>query len=74
VRNCIRENRIYELPNIISTSRKIGMQDMDTGIAEIYFKRYIDRNDAINSSVHPQAMEKLLTPANRENFLKNLQN
>ncbi len=74
VRNCIRENRIYEIPNIILTSRKIGMQDMDTSIAEIYFRGYVDRNDAINCSVHPQAMEKLLAPENRVNFLRNMQN
>jgi twitching motility protein PilT len=74
VRNCIRENRIYEIPNIITTSRKIGMQDMDTSIAEIYFKGFIDRNDAIGCSTHPQKMEKLLVAENRETFLKNQQN
>jgi twitching motility protein PilT len=73
VRNCIRENRIYEIPNIISTSRKLGMQDMDTSIAEIYFKGYIDRNDAIACSTHPQKMEKLLTAENRNSFLRSHQ-
>lgn len=73
VRNCIRENRVYEIPNIISTSRKIGMQDMDTSIAEVYFKGFIDRNEAINCSPNPQKMEKLLVPENRVNFLKNQQ-
>jgi twitching motility protein PilT len=74
VRNCIRENRIYEIPNIITTSRKIGMQDMDTSIAEIYFKGFIERNDAVSCSTHPQRMGKLLVAENRENFLKNQQN
>ena len=32
VRNCIRENRIYEIPNIIETSRRLGMQTMDHSI------------------------------------------
>ncbi len=73
VRNCIRENRIYEIPNIISTSRRIGMQDMDTSIAEIYFKGFIERNDAIGCSTHPQKMEKTLVAENRANFLKNQQ-
>jgi len=74
VRNCIRENRIYEIPNIITTSRKIGMQDMDTSIAEIYFKGFIEKNDAVSCSTHPQKMEKLLVAENRANFLKNQQN
>ncbi|MGB8225253.1 MAG: type IV pilus twitching motility protein PilT [Sedimentisphaerales bacterium] len=73
VRNCIRENRIYELPNVISTSRKIGMQEMDTSIAEIYFNGFIDKDEAINRSTHPQKMEKLLVPENRVSFLKNIQ-
>jgi twitching motility protein PilT len=74
VRNCVRENRIYEIPNIITTSRKIGMQDMDTSIAEIYFKGFIERNDAVSCSTHPQKMDKLLVAENRANFLKNQQN
>jgi twitching motility protein PilT len=74
VRNCIRENRIYEIPNIIATSRKMGMQEVDTSIAELYFKGFIDKDDAINSSTHPQKMEKTLSADNRATFLKNLQN
>ena len=30
VRNCIRENRIFEIPNIIETSRALGMQTLDS--------------------------------------------
>jgi twitching motility protein PilT len=73
VRNCIRENRIYELPNVIMTSRKIGMQDMDTSITELYFKGFIEKDEAVNYSAHPQRMEKLLIPENRVNFLENQQ-
>jgi twitching motility protein PilT len=62
VRNCIRENRIYEIPNIIETSRKIGMQLMDHSISEMYFNGYIDRDEAITRSSNPGKMEKLLTP------------
>ena len=62
VRNCIRENRIYEIPNIIETSRKVGMQGLDNSIAEMYFKGYIDREEAIVRSANPGKMEKLLVP------------
>ncbi len=62
VRNCIRENRIYEIPNIIETSRKMGMQNMDNSIADMYFKGYIDREEAITKSTNPAKMDKLLTP------------
>lgn len=59
-RNCIRENRIYEIPNIIETSRRLGMQNMDNSIAEMYSKGYIDREEAIARSSNPGRMEKML--------------
>ncbi len=62
VRNCIRENRIYEIPNIIETNRKLGMHLMDYSIAETYNKGYIDREEAINRSTNPRKMDTLLKP------------
>ena len=62
VRNCIRENRIYEIPNIIETSRRMGMQNLDNSIVEMYSKGYLDREEAIARSTNPGKMEKLLTP------------
>jgi len=62
VRNCIRENRIYEIPNIIETSRRVGMQNMDNSIADMYFKGFIDREDAITRSSNPGKMDQQLTP------------
>jgi len=62
VRNCIRENRIYEIPNVIETSRRIGMMNLDNSIADMYFKGFIDREEAINRSSNPGKMEKVLVP------------
>jgi twitching motility protein PilT len=62
VRNCIRENRIYEIPNIIETSRRLGMQNLDNSITDMYFKGYIDRDEAIMRSSNPAKMEKTLVP------------
>jgi twitching motility protein PilT len=64
-RNCIRENRIYEIPNIIETSRRLGMQSMDNSIAEMYFKGFIDREEAIVRSGNPGKMEKVLAAAGK---------
>ncbi len=64
VRNCIRENRIYEIPNFIETSRRLGMQNLDNSIAEMYFKGYINREEAIIRSTNPGKMEELLVPLN----------
>ena len=65
VRNCIRENRIFEIPNIIETSRRLGMQTMDHSIQQNYMKGFLDREEAIVRSSNPGKMEKLL-PANSQ--------
>lgn len=70
VRNCIRENRIFEIPNIISTSRRLGMQDMDFSIAQMFFKGFIDRNEAVMRSSNPGKMEKVLQEENRDRIMK----
>jgi twitching motility protein PilT len=69
VRNCIRENRIYEIPNIIETSRRLGMQTMDNGIQQMYMKGYIDRDEAIIRATNPGKMEKIL-PASPQGALQ----
>ncbi len=66
VRNCIRENRIYEIPNVIETSRRLGMQNLDYSIAEMYSKGYINRDEAVMRSSNPAKMEKILGPMNSE--------
>ncbi|NIA17484.1 MAG: PilT/PilU family type 4a pilus ATPase [Planctomycetes bacterium] len=60
VRSCIRENRIFEIPNIIETSRKLGMQTMDKSIADMYSLGFIDRDEAVTRSSNPARMEKAL--------------
>jgi twitching motility protein PilT len=62
VRNCIRENKIYEMPNIIETSRRLAMQKMDFSIQELYEKGFIDREEAIMRSTNPAKMDKVLGP------------
>ncbi|MHC4061049.1 MAG: type IV pilus twitching motility protein PilT [Planctomycetota bacterium] len=70
VRNCIRENRIYEIPNIIETSRKMGMQNIDNSIVEMYSKGYLDREEAITRANNPGKMEKLLPPMQHTQFVE----
>ncbi len=70
VRNCIRENRIYEIRNVIETSRRMGMQSLDNSIADSFFKGYIDREEAILRSTNPTKVEKLLIPADEFNVVQ----
>ncbi|HEX8341628.1 MAG TPA: type IV pilus twitching motility protein PilT [Tepidisphaeraceae bacterium] len=60
VRNCVRENRIFEIPNIISTSRAIGMQTLDDSIKQLFVNGYISRDDAIAQAAHPEKLERSL--------------
>lgn len=60
VRNLIREARTFEIPNVIETSRAIGMCSLDSSIAELYFNGYISREDAIAQAAHPDKLERQL--------------
>lgn len=68
VRNCIRENRIYEIPNIIETSRRLGMQSMDYSIANLFFKGFVDKDEAIAKSSNPGKMSKIIAEGRRQMF------
>ncbi len=60
VRNCIRENRIFEIPNIIETSRALGMQTLDSSIKQLFVNGYISREDAVAQAAHPEKLERSL--------------
>jgi twitching motility protein PilT len=60
VRNLIRENRIYEIHNVIETSRALGMQTMDTSIKQLYFNGKISKEDAVSMAHHPEKLERQL--------------
>jgi twitching motility protein PilT len=60
VRNCIRENRIFEIPNIIATSRALGMQSLDDSIKQMFINGYISREDAVAQAAHPEKLERTL--------------
>jgi twitching motility protein PilT len=60
VRNLIRENRAFEIPNVIETNRALGMTSLDNAIAELYFNGMISREDAIAQAAYPEKIERTL--------------
>ena len=60
VRNCIRENRIFEIPNIIATSRALGMQSLDDSIKQLFVNGFITKEDAVAQAAHPEKLERSL--------------
>jgi twitching motility protein PilT len=60
VRNCIRENRIFEISNVIETSRALGMQTLDSSIKQLFVNGFVSREDAIAQAAHPEKLERAL--------------
>jgi twitching motility protein PilT len=60
VRNIIREARTFEIPNVIDTSRQMGMVSLDNAIAELYFNGLISREDAVAQAAYPDKIERQL--------------
>ena len=61
VRNCIRESRIFEIPNIIETNRALGMCTLDNSIKMLYFNGQIARDDALANANRPDQLEKAMS-------------
>ncbi len=60
VRNCIRENRIFEIPNVIETSRGRGMMSRDTSISQLFLNGQISREDALVYASNPDKLDRAL--------------
>jgi twitching motility protein PilT len=61
VRNCIRENRVFEVPQIIETNRALGMQLFDESLKQLYFNGRISRDDALANARMPDQLERVLS-------------
>lgn len=53
VRNLIRESKTHQLPSIMQTNKRIGMQTMDDAIYDLYLQRYIDKEHALGYAQDP---------------------
>jgi len=60
IRNLIREDRAFEIPNVIETNRALGMNSLDNAIAELYFNGLVSREDAISQAAYPEKLERTL--------------
>ncbi len=60
VRNCIREDRLFEIPNIISTNRALGMQTLDGCIRDLYERGFVSRESALAQASNPDRLAQVL--------------
>jgi len=60
VRNLVREGKVYQIYSVLQTGARQGMQLMDSSIRELYEKRLIDYDTALDSAMDPEKLSKLL--------------
>ena len=60
IRNLIREAKTHQLPSIMQTNKRSGMQTMDDALYDLYMKRLIDRDRCLSYAQDPQALSNKL--------------
>ncbi|MCX6640666.1 MAG: type IV pilus twitching motility protein PilT [bacterium] len=61
VRNLIREDKIYQIPSLIQSSGKVGMQSLDQDLMRLMHKGMIDREIAQHVAENPKLFDVNLT-------------
>ncbi len=60
VRNLIRESKTYQIPSVMQTGKKYGMQTVDDAIMELLEKKKISPEDAYINCIEKQKFVKFL--------------
>ena len=60
IKNLIREAKTHQIDSTIQTNRKLGMQTMDDAIYDLYLKRKIDAEHALQFAQDAMSLERKL--------------
>ena len=60
IKNLIREDKAHQIPSIMQTSKKLGMQTMDESLFSLYLKHRIDGANAVEFAQDTAAMQQKL--------------
>ena len=63
MRNLIREGKTYQIPSIMQTGKKYGMQILDDALEEFVKKRVISPDDAYTHCIEKPRFLKYLKKA-----------
>ncbi len=63
VRNLVRESKTYQIPSVMQTGKKYGMQTLDDAIMELLEKKKISAEDAYINCIEKQKFVKYLRRA-----------
>lgn len=61
VRNLIRESKTFQIPSVIQTGKKYGMQSLDDAIMDHLMNGRIDPNDAYNKCIDKGKFKQFMT-------------
>ena len=60
IRNMIRDNKIYQIDGVISSSAQADMRSMDNSLLELYRNGQITRETALKYSSNPEMLKRKL--------------
>ena len=60
VRNIIREGKTYQLPTVMQTGGKLGMQTMDSSLRDLYRPRKITIQEALLRASDPEEFKRMV--------------
>ena len=58
VRNLIRESKTYQIPSIMQTNKRAGMQTMDDALYDLFMRKVIDGDTAVTYAQNPVSMNR----------------
>ena len=58
VRNLIRESKTYQIPSIMQTNKRAGMQTMDDALYDLFMRKVIDGDTAVTYAQEPVSMNR----------------
>jgi twitching motility protein PilT len=60
IRNLIREGKSHQIPGVIETGQRLGMQTMDQALTDLYRRRLVTLEEVMSRAVNPEHMRLLL--------------
>ena len=61
IRNLIREGKTFQIPSVIQTGKKFGMQSLDDAIMDHLLNGRIDPDDAYNKCIDKAKFKQFIT-------------
>ena len=58
VRNLIRESKTYQIPSVMQTNKRAGMQTMDDALYDLFMRKVIDGDTAVTYAQDPVSMNR----------------